>query len=418
MKVKRLFSVMLIVALMTGVLSCGQKNMNKDVSGVDPDTAPHITVALRSGVYSDAIKSCIVKFETNNQVICDVLELGEDELHSAILDDSENAEGQYDLCMVDGSWMAEMTGRDVLLNLSEEGYELDDDIIKATKAICYKDGNVYLAPYYGNVTVLLFNKKVIDQAGFSPEQITSLEDIKKICTAAKNKGNLGFMYRGDSPNNYVVDFLPILRSYGGWVVDENNNPTINTKEFKNALIFYMDLIDTGKAESRDSLIMAIANGAAAMAVGWPGWYTPTARSSSDYIAITGKVTNDSEEYNANVYGIWTVGIPKNSTKKDLAILLLKYLMDPEVQKGTIEYGGVPCRYSSLTDEEVIKENPPFKAVFKALENGVYRPVMEEWPDFYTILGNKMELIINGEKGIDEGLNEAQAELEEMLNRKE
>ena len=153
-----------------------------------------------------------------------------------------------------------------------------------------------------------------------------------------------------------------------------------------------------------------------MAVGWPGWYTPTTRSSSDYIALTGKATNDSEDYNANVYGIWTIGVPRNSTKKDLAVKLLKYLMDPEVQKSTIEYGGVPCRYSCLTDEKIVAENPPFKAVCAALENGVYRPDMEEWTDFYTILGNKMGEIINGKKSIDEGLLEAQTELEEMLSK--
>ncbi len=412
---KKLVSVLLVVAVMAGTVSCSKVNKAEHDSGVDPNTAPHISLALRSGVYSDAIKSCLVEFERENQVICDVYELGEEELHGGILEDASSAEGKYDLCMIDGSWKAEMTTEQVLLNLSGEGYELDDDIIEATKTICYSEGDVYVAPYYGNVTVLLFNKSVVEKAGYSADQLSSLQDMYEVCKAAKEKGNLGFMYRGDSPNNYVVDFLPILRSYGGWVVDENNNPTVNTSEFKEAMNFYLELIATGKKESRDDLIMAIANGAAAMAVGWPGWYTPTAKSSSDYIAIHGRVTDSSTEYNANVYGIWTIGIPRNTSKKELAVKLLKYLMDPEVQKSTIEYGGVPCRYSSLKDEEVLKANPPLKAVCKALENGVYRPVMEEWPDFYTILGNQMEKIISGDKSVDEGLEDAQRELEEMLS---
>lgn len=82
----------------------------------------------------------------------DVLELGEDTLHQNVANDTE---GKYDLCMVDGSWMAEYTAKGLLANLSQFGYELDEDIIPATKTICYKDDNVYLAPYYGNVTVLL-----------------------------------------------------------------------------------------------------------------------------------------------------------------------------------------------------------------------------------------------------------------------
>jgi ABC-type glycerol-3-phosphate transport system substrate-binding protein len=410
---KKITSIILTMAMVFSTAACGSGG-SKNQSTVDPETAPHITLALRSGIYADAIESCLVEFEEENQVICDVLKLGEEELHTGITDDAANSEGAYDLCMVDGSWMAEFTSKNILLNLSEQGYELDSDIIEATKTICYKDGNVYLAPYYGNVTVLLYNRSVVHKAGFDGSQLTSLEAMKTVCEKAKKSGNFGFMYRGDSENNYVVDFLPILLSYGGWVVDENNKPTVNTPEFKEAMEFYLELIKTGKAESRDNLIMAIANGAAAMAVGWPGWYTPTAKSSSDYIALTGKATDDSVAYNANVYGIWTIGIPKNSANKDISIKLLKYLMDPEVQKATIEAGGVPCRYSCLTDPEVLKENPPFEAVFEALENGVYRPVMEEWPDFYKILGSEMGKIISGAKTVDEGLQDAQTQLDELL----
>ncbi len=414
-RLKKISAVILILAMTVSLIACGKSNSRQKLT-VDPDTAPHLKLALRSGIYVDAIESCLVPFEEENKVICDIVELGEEELHNGLVENAQKAEGEYDLCMVDGSWMAEFTAKGMLMNLSDTGYELDDDIIKATTIICYKDENVYLAPYYGNVTVLLYNKKVVENAGFSGDDLHSLEEIKKVCDIVKKSGNLGFMYRGDSENNYVVDFLPILASFGGWVVDENNNPTVDTPQFREAFKFYLDLISTGKAEHRDNLIIAVANGAAAMAIGWPGWYTPTARSSSDYIALTGKATDDAAAYNANVYGIWTIGIPENSGNKDLSVKLLKYLMDPEVQKGTIEFGGVPCRYSSLSDPEVVKKNPPFEAVLDALESGVYRPVMEEWPDFYKILGTEMGAVINKEKSMDQGLSDAQTKLEELLKK--
>jgi len=411
---KRAGAVLLVMIMTVCSVSCaGQKK--SDSLSVDPDTAPHMTLALRSGIYVDAIESCLIPFEEENRVICDIVELGEEELHGGLVADSENKNGTYDLCMVDGSWMAEFTSKGILMNLSDAGYELDDDIIGATKTICYHDGALYLAPYYGNVTVLLYNKRVVDKLGFTEDDLKSLDSIKTVCDKAKESGNFGFMYRGDSNNNYVVDFLPILASYGGWVVDENNKPTVDTPEFKEAMAFYLELISSGKDESRDNLIIAIANGAAAMAIGWPGWYTPTARSSSDYIALTGKVSDDATAYNANVYGIWTIGVPENAQNKELSVKLLKYLMDSEVQKSTIEAGGVPCRYSSLQDAEVLKDNPPFAAVLEALENGVYRPVMEEWPDFYTILGEEMGTIIEGKKSIDEGLSDAQDRLDKLLN---
>ena len=403
--------MLLMICLLT---ACGSKKKEETYD----DGLPVLTLALRSGIYSDVISESVLHFEEQEKVHCKILELSEDELHSGIEEDAAKTEGTYDLCMVDGSWMADFTNKGVLANLSELGYELDEDIIPATTEVCYYDQNVYLAPYYGNVTVLLFNKSIIQKAGYDASGLTSLEDVLAVCEKAKKDGNFGFMYRGDSPNNYVVDFLPVLSSFGGWVVDEKFEPTIDTPEFKEAMEFYLKLIATGKAENRDNLVMAIANNAAAVAVGWPGWYTPNKNSTADYTALTGKVKPDSTAYNANVYGIWTLGIPANATQKELSVKLLRYLMDADVQKATVSYGGVPCRYSSLTDEGILKQYPQYEAVRSALESGIYRPIMVEWPQFYEILGDEMGNIIDGKKNIDTGLQDAQARLEEMLHTKE
>ena len=104
---------------------------------------------------------------------------------------------------------------------------------------------------------------------------------------------------------------------------------------------YMELVKTGEAQVKDDLVASIDSGAATMGIGWPGWYTPTEDSAADYIALSGKATADAEANNANVYGIWCLGIPSNSPNSELAAELLTYLMDPEVQRGTVESGGVP-----------------------------------------------------------------------------
>ncbi len=391
--------------------SCFNKPAQKHYTSANPKET--LTLALRAGTYSSVIKKCVIDFEKKYDIRCDVLELGEDTLHQNVANDTE---GKYDLCMVDGSWMAEYTAKGVLANLSQFGYELDDDIIPATKTICYKDGNIYLAPYYGNVTVLLYNKLMVKEAGFKPEEINSLEDLLKICRFQKKRHNLGFMYRGDTENNIVVDFLPILLSRGTYVVDDNNRPTINTDEFAQALYMYKTLIKTGRAAKKDDLIAAIANKSAAVGIGWPGWYTPTKNSSMDYIALTGRYRNDYPAHNANIYGIWTIGIPESSKKKEYSIQLLKYLMDKDVQKSTVAYGGVPCRYSSLKAPEILVKFPQYKAVCSALEGGVYRPVMQEWSQFYKILGKQMAQVINENKPVPTALEEAQKELEEMLKK--
>ena len=92
--------------------------------------------------------------------------------------------------MVDGSWMAEFTENNVLANLSDMGYSFDEDIIPNTTTICKKDEDIYLAPYFGNVTVLLYNKEDVKEAGYKPEDIKTLEDLLKVAKAEKEAGKM------------------------------------------------------------------------------------------------------------------------------------------------------------------------------------------------------------------------------------
>ncbi len=416
---KRIVSALMVAAMTLGLVACGGAENGDGGSaggGSDSGEATSLSLILRDGTYADVIEQCLPAFEEEYGITCNVQKLSEDDLHSGIALDAINADGSYDLCMVDGSWMAEFTDSGVLANLSELGYKLDDDIIPATTEICYVDNDVYLAPYYGNVTVLLFNKANVEEAGFDKDKIESLEDVLAISKAAKSKGKLGFIYRGDTQNNLVVDFLPILLSYGGWVVDDKNQPTVDSKEFKDAMNFYMELIATGEAEVKDDLIASCDTGSGTMGIGWPGWYVPTADSAADYVALSGKAAASSKANNANVYGIWTLGIPANSQNQETAVKLLEYLMDKDVQKETVANGGVPCRYSSLKDEAVLAEFPQYEVVCKALETGKYRPVMAEWTEFYTILGTEMDNIVNKVKDVDTGLADAQKQLEELMSK--
>ena len=318
---------------------------------------------------------------------------------------------------VDGSWMAEFTENGVLANLSEMGYSFDDDIIPATTTICKVGEDIYLAPYYGNVTVMMYNKQLLADAGYAPEDIDSFADLMDIAqkTKAADSNKNGFLIRGGSADNILSDFLPHLVVHGGWVVDENNNPTVDTPEFKAAMQEYLDLYALGSTLDKDDIVASVTSGETALAQIWPGWYTPTADGPANYTTIPTKLTDDSAPVDAvALQGVWCIGIPDNAPHKDLALELLEYVMSPEVQLASIENNGVPCRYSCLTDSTVLETYPHLQTVCGALETGVYRPVIEEWTEFTNILGTEMDNIIQGTKTMDEALAYAQEQLEQLM----
>ncbi len=382
--------------------------------GALADAPTKLTLILRGGTYGDVIRACLPAFEAEHNVTCEVLDLSFDELHSKIALNAPNPQGEYDLCMVDGSWMAEFTANHVLANLSEMGYSFDEDIIPATTAICKVGDDIYLAPYFGNVTVMLYNKALIEAAGYKPEDIDTFADLKDIAEKTNAAGKMGFLIRGGSGDNIVSDFIPHLLVHGGWVVDENNQPTVNTPEFKAAFENYIELYKLGGTMDKDDIVAAIDNGDAALGQGWPGWYVPSADSNASYVVIPTKLDDADEAKNTSMYGVWTIGVCDNSQNKELALELLKYLMDPEVLLSTVELGGVPCRYSCLQNADVLAAKPHLAIVCSALETGVYRPVIEQWSEFTNTLGMEMDAVIQGVKSMDQGLADAQAALEMLM----
>ena len=376
-----------------------------------------MTLILRGGAYGESLEAMLPAFEEEHNVDIEVMLMSFDDLHTGIALDAVNEVGTYDLCMVDGSWMAEFTENGVLANLSELGYSFDEDIIPATTEICMVDDDIYLAPYYGNVTVMMYNKQLLADAGYAPEDIDSFQDIQDIAqkTRAADPNKNGFLIRGGSADNILSDFLPHLVAHGGWVVDENNNPTVNTPEFKAAMEDYLALYNVGGTLDKDDIVASVTSGETALAQIWPGWYTPTADGPADYITIPTKLTDDSQPLDAvALQGVWCIGIPDNAPNKELALELLEYVMSPQVQLESIEHDGVPCRYSCLTDPTVLETYPHLETVCGALETGVYRPVIEEWTEFTNILGTEMDNVIQGTKTLDEALSYAQEQLEQLM----
>jgi ABC-type glycerol-3-phosphate transport system substrate-binding protein len=156
---KKLLALVLALVMAFSVVACASQPAN------DSKEPKKMTIALRGGAYAEAIKSSLPAFEEANNVKIDVLELSEDDLHSSIALDATNAKGTYDFVMADASWMAEFANAGVLADLGALGYKFDEDIIPATTAACVFDGKTYLAPYYGNVTVLMYNKALVEAAG-------------------------------------------------------------------------------------------------------------------------------------------------------------------------------------------------------------------------------------------------------------
>ena len=372
----------------------------------DPQT---LTLILRAGTYAEVLKQAIPAFEEANNCKIEFSEETFDDLHTKIALDAVNAEGAYDVLMLDGTWMTEFTENGVLANLSEMGYTFDDDIIPATTAAGVDaDGNIYMLPYYGNVTIFMYNKDLIDKYNEGNVPAT-WNGVLELAQKMKADGVDGYILRQGAGDPNVTDFLPVLKAFGGWVLnDDFTAVTLNTPEAKAALEFYIDLYKAGNLLDKDNMVAAVNNGSAAMAVGWPGW------GATNYTVIPTKVSDDSEEQYTSIYGCWFLGMAENSAKKDLALKFLEYAMDPEVQLATVADGGVPCRESSLLAESTLEIKPNLATVYGALSTGTYRPAVGFYTDLVNTFGPYLDSAVMGTMSVDDALAQGQAACEVLV----
>lgn len=403
MKKSWIFVLLIVVLAMSAVA----------VSAQEPTK---LTLILRGGTYGDVIKAALPEFEAANNVKIEVLDLAFADLHDKIALDAPNEKGAYDLVMVDGSWMAEFSENGVLANLTDLGYAYDEDIITETTAAGIgADGNTYLIPYFGNVNIFLYNKALLESAGYTDvAELDSWEDVMKIATTVNEAGKPGYLLRAQAGDNIVSDFLSVLLANGGWVLDKDNNVTINTPEFKAALNQYIELLKVGKILDKDDIVAAIDTGEGAMALGWPGWYVPAVDGAASYTVIPTKLTEDSEPVSTSIYGVWFIGMAANSQNKDITLKLMEYLTSPEIQLASVQIGGVPCRHSVLGNADVLAKYPHLAIVHEALQHGVYRPLIKQWTDFTLALGAELDNAVQGVKDVDTALADAQVACEMVM----
>ncbi|MBQ9493455.1 MAG: extracellular solute-binding protein [Oscillibacter sp.] len=369
-----------------------------------------LTLALLSGPWAEAVKAELSAFETGNHVVCEVRELSRTELHDALLQNTAD----YDLMMVHSSSVAEFRKTGALASLSALGYRPDSDFIPSVMDICTDGSTYFLAPWYGNASVLLCNKQSLIAAGSSTDRVRSLQHLLSVCKAAKQRGEIGFAYHQSHQDRVTLDFLPILRGFDGWFVDHNRKPSIYTKKFQDAVNFFLELTATGKSLPDSEFISAIDSGKAAAGFIRSDWYTPSAKSAATYIAFPTVSASNEEANSSGTCTVWGLGIPANAPNPEQAEHLLEYLVHPNIQRNLLTAGVTPCRYSILRDPDVQKEYPYFEKVCAAMENSQYVPTLTEWPEMCDILGEELWKTMAGRKKVTEALADAQSRMEALL----
>ncbi|MBN1154688.1 extracellular solute-binding protein [candidate division KSB1 bacterium] len=244
----------------------------------------------------------------------------------------------------------------------------------------HKDHLYQIADRVGNHLCLVYNKSLIQTP---PQTISELKRIGKKLTRDFDGDNRPDQYA--LAWNYTEPFfaVPFIGGYGGWIIDENNNPTLNTEATIKAAQLIYDLANVDKIipiECDYEVANALfKDGRSAMIINGP-WSWGTYIDNGIDIGITRIPMIDET-------GIWaspvvsplgySINVNTKNRKLEITIELLKFLTSPEVElEFTKAMATIPSRKEAFNDP-VVTSNQFVQSSIYQLEVGKLMPVVTE-----------------------------------------
>lgn len=423
---KKILALALAILMLVGVFAaCAPASDPEPTPSQEGDPTPNVdddsaepvnlVIAARGGSHVDVINAVKGTFEAENNCTIEVLGLENEDLKQKVALDSKNAEGAYDLVMLDDPWMPEFSSANLLLNMTEAGYELDTDFVTKSSDIGkepYGTGDVFALPFAGNVTLLFYNDALLTE--LDAEVPDNWEAVLEIAKASEAAGKIGYVCRAQQGNPIVGDYIPVLWAYGGDIFDETGAVVVDSPEALAALEMYIQLLANGENFEKNDIVSSVSDGSAAMSLGWPSWYISGKDATAAYARIPGKVGADSEDYASGVIGNWMMGVTSNTTNTDLAIELVKYLTSAEVQKEAAAVGAVPTRTSVFEDEALAAEYAYYGTLLDGTENSRVRPRTPLWSAIENVYGIELSNAITGAKDPAQALADAKVAIEKIM----
>jgi len=266
------------------------------------------------------------------------------------------------------------------------------------KALTRYMGHLYqIADKLGNHLTLVYNKKLLERPPETDEEL--IEMGKKLTVDLNGDGTIdmyGLVWNYTEP----YFFIPFMTGFGGWVMDDNGNPTLDNPGVVDGLKFIKDLRDKYKiipAEADYNIADALfKDGKAAMIINGDWSWSGYRKAGIDIgIAPLPKIIKT---------GLWcapmvspkgfSINITVPKEKLPLVAEVVKFLMEPANQLETArQLNTMPTRVE-LYEDPFIKNDDILRNSQIQIERGRPMPVVPElraiWdamrPSYQAVLG--------------------------------
>jgi sorbitol/mannitol transport system substrate-binding protein len=363
--------------------------------------------------------------------------LEENVLRQKVTTDIATKGGQFDVLTI-GTYEVPIWGKAgwlVSLNDLPEDYNAAD-LLPAIAGGLTVDGNLYASPFYGESSMVMYRKDLMEAAGLTMPDAPTWADIKKAADAMtdKSKEQYGICLRGKAGWGENMAFLTAMsNSFGAKWFDMDWKPQFDQKPWADTLAFYLDLMNSdgppGASNNGFNENLALfQQGHCGMwidATVAASFVTDAANSTvADKVGFALAPDNGLGK-RGNWLWAWSLAIPAGSAKVDAAKKFVDWATNPaylelvasksgwaNVPPGTRsslyanpEYAKVP--FAKMTLDSINAADPTHPTVDPVPYTGVQFVAIPEFQGFATEVGQQFSAALAGTTSPEDALKNAQ-----------
>jgi sorbitol/mannitol transport system substrate-binding protein len=404
-------------------------------SGGDEVTLTLATVNNGQMKDMEGLKGEFEKANPGIKVNFQVMEEGD--LRSAVTSDVANAAGQYDIVTIGAyevpQWGANGWLTDLTADLADDAYDVGD-ILPPVRDALSANGKQYAVPFYGESSILMYNKEILDAAGVKMPNNPTWQQVEAAAKKVNSADTAGICLRGKPGwGDLFAPLTTVVQTFGGAWYDMNWDAQVNKPEFVKAVTFYKDLLaSAGQKDpvsySFNECLTALKNGKVAM------WYDASVAASmleADDSPVKGKmgyahapVVKTKE---SGWLWSWNLAVPANTQHSAEAIKFIKWatskeyhqlvgeklgwsLVPPGARTSTYaipEYKEAAAAYAPITLEVMSAVNAKQPGVKPQPWVGVQYVAIPEFQDVGNQVAQLVADAIAGRTTVEEALDKGQ-----------
>ena len=208
--------------------------------------AGELTIATVNNGHMVEMQKLTPEFEAANPgITLNWVVLEEGVLRSRVTTDISTKGGQFDVMTI-GMYEAPIWGKLGWLEPLEFGAAYNvDDILPAMRGGLSHEGTMYAAPFYGESSMIMYRKDLLDAAGIEMPDNPSWGHVADAAAAMTDKdaGQFGICLRGKPGWGDNMAFLTTMaNSFGAQWFNEDWTPALDSAAWNHAVNFYVDLL--------------------------------------------------------------------------------------------------------------------------------------------------------------------------------